>query len=146
MTISKLNKMQLGRYAETLMKMEFMRYGMEVYSPEIDDRGIDFLVGLNNRYYEIQVKSSRNSNYIFFRKDKFKPRENLMAAIVLFDGEIPNFYLIPSTRWNDPDCFFVSRDYEGKKTDPEFGLTLSKHKLPLLESYSFDKAYINVFE
>lgn len=82
MSINKLNKVQIGRYAETLTKMEFMRLGLEVYSSEVDDRGIDFVVGRDNNYYAIQVKSSRKLNYIYLKKDKFQPRENLLAAIV----------------------------------------------------------------
>jgi len=145
MIISELNNIQLGNYAESLMKIEFMRYGMEVYSSEVDDRGIDFVVGHKNHYYAIQVKSSRGLNYIYFHKDKFQLRDNLMAAIVLFEGEIPNFYLVPSTRWNAPDRLFVDKDYVNKTSKPEYGLNLSKRNLNLLELYAFDKSYREIF-
>lgn len=136
MSINKLNNIQTGRYAETLTKIEFMRLGLEVYSTEVDDRGIDFVVGRDNNYYAIQVKSSRKLNYIYLKKDKFQPRENLLVAMVLFNSsEVPSFYLIPSTRWDFPDSFFVSRDYLGKKSKPEFGLNLSKRNIHLLEQY-----------
>jgi hypothetical protein len=36
--------MQLGRYAEYLAKMEFMLHGSDVFSSEVDDHGIDFVV------------------------------------------------------------------------------------------------------
>lgn len=144
MSINKLNNIQTGRYAETLTKMEFMRLGLEVYSSEVDDRGIDFVVGHDNNYYAIQVKSSRNFNYIYFKKDKFQPKANLLAAVVLFNpSEIPNLYLIPSTRWNSPDDFFVSRDYFDKKSKPEYGLNLSKRNLPFLENYSINNIFYN---
>lgn len=144
-SINKLNKIQTGRYAETLTKIEFMRLGLEVYSSEVDDRGIDFVVGHDNNYYAIQVKSSRNFNYIYLKKDKFQPRENLLAAIVLFNSsEVPSFYLIPSTRWNSPDGFFVSRDYFDKKSKPEYGLNLSKRNLPFLETYSIENIFYNL--
>lgn len=144
-SINKLNNIQTGRYAETLTKMEFMRLGLEVYSSEVDDRGIDFVVGHDNNYYAIQVKSSRNLNYIYLKKDKFQPRENLLAAIVLFNSsEVPSFYLIPSTRWDSPDSFFVSRDYLDKKSKPEYGLNLSKRNLPFLETYSIDNIFYNL--
>ena len=40
----KLNSMQLGRYAEYFVKMEFTRHGFDVYTAEVDDKGIDFVV------------------------------------------------------------------------------------------------------
>lgn len=43
-TWSKLNSLQLGRYAEYYSKMEFASYGFEVYTSELDDHGIDFIV------------------------------------------------------------------------------------------------------
>lgn len=144
--IINLNNLQLGRYAEYLVKMEFTRFGNAVYSSEIDDRGIDFVVCIGNRYYEVQVKSSRNFNYIYFSKNKFVPRDNLLAAVVLFLGEEkPAIFLIPSTRWNRPDKFFASKDYLNKKTRPEWGLNLSKRNLSFLRPYSFDSTVENLF-
>lgn len=40
---SKLNRMQLGRYAEYYAKMEFSSYGFDVYTSEVDDHGVDFV-------------------------------------------------------------------------------------------------------
>lgn len=37
----------------------------------------------------MQVKSIRGLNYIFFRKDKFALRANLLAAVVLLIEEKP---------------------------------------------------------
>jgi hypothetical protein len=139
---NRLNHLQLGRYAEYFVKMEFTLYGFDVYTAEVDDRGIDFVVRRgSDRYYDIQVKSSRNLNYIFFPKDKFDLRDNLLAAVVLFiDGEAPQLYLIPSTAWSEPNALLVSRDYEGKKSKPEWGLNLSQKNLPLLAKFSLDIA------
>ena len=59
---SKLNNIQLGRYAEYYAKMEFASYGFEVYTSEVDDHGIDFIAKTkNSRYLEIQVKSVRQA-------------------------------------------------------------------------------------
>ena len=139
---NRLNHLQLGRYAEYLAKMEFTLYGFDVYTVEVDDRGIDFVVRLSNsRYYDIQVKSIRDLNYIFFPKDKFDLRDNLIAVVVIFiEGKAPQLYLIPSTVWSEPNALLVSHDYEGKKSKPEWGLNLSQKNLPLLAEFSFDKA------
>lgn len=56
----KLNHLQIGRYAEYLAKMELTAYGCDVYSSEVDDRGIDFVVRKDSEhYFDIQVKSLR---------------------------------------------------------------------------------------
>jgi len=135
-----LSRLQIGRYAEYFVKMEFTLFGFEVYTAEVDDRGVDFVIRKDDRYYDVQVKSARGLNYIFFPKDKFSPRDNMLAAIVLFfDGEPPQLYLIPSKEWLKPNALLVSRDYEGKKSKPEWGINLSKKNLPLLSRFAFDK-------
>jgi len=54
----RLNHLQLGKYAEYFVKMEFTLFGFEVYDSEVDDRGIDFVVRKDeNNYYDVQVKS-----------------------------------------------------------------------------------------
>ncbi len=138
---SHLNHLQVGRYAEYFVKMEFTLAGFQVYTSEVDDRGIDFVVRKDDgTYYDVQVKSARGLNYIFIEKDKFKLRQGLLAAVVLFsEGKAPRAYLIPSTAWAEPNAFLVSRDYEGKKSKPEWGLCLSQKNMPLLRAYEFHK-------
>ena len=83
-----LNHLQIGKYAEYLAKMEFILYGFDVFTPELDHKGIDFIVRKDEMtYFDIQVKSSRDLNYIFFLKEKFQLKENLYAVIVIFTGE-----------------------------------------------------------
>ena len=139
---SRLNHLQLGRYAEYLAKMEFTLYGFDVYTSEVDNQGIDFVVRKNeNCYYDVQVKSSRDLNYIFFLKSKFKIRKNLLAVVALFtDGEPPELFLIPSTAWLKPNKLLVDRDYVGKKSKPEYGLSLSLQNLSLIAPFVFSES------
>ncbi len=121
--------------------MEFTLYGFDVYQAEVDDKGIDFVIRKgNNRYHDIQVKSLRGLGYIFYRKDYFEPRENLYAAIVIFDaGESPKLFLVPATVWLNRNALFVSRDYgPPKKSKPEWGISLSRKNYPLLQAYAFE--------
>ena len=145
---SSLSRLQLGRYAEYLVKMEFTLYGFDVYGSEVDDRGIDLVVRREpNKYYDVQVKSAclPRGNYIFFPKDKFQLRENLLAAIVLFwDGKPPEFYLIPSLAWEHPDNLLADYKYVGKKSPPEWGLRLSRKNLPLLSRFKFENIQQNL--
>ncbi len=143
-----LNPRQLGRYAEYFAKMEFIRRDFDVYTAEVDDKGIDFVVRKEQRggdgatsieYRDVVVRSARRLNYVFVRKDKFVLRKNLMLALVLFEnGELPNLYLIPATAWQTPNALLVDHDYEGLKSKPEWGLNLSHRNLGLLEQYRFE--------
>ncbi|MFX0173516.1 MAG: hypothetical protein ACFE9L_16615 [Candidatus Hodarchaeota archaeon] len=63
----KLTHLQIGKYAEYLVKIEFTMCGFDVYSAEIDDKGIDFIIRRSpTKFFEIQVKSVRGYNYVFF--------------------------------------------------------------------------------
>ena len=132
-----LNALQLGRYAEYFVKMELTRYGLEIYSSEVDNSGIDFIAKTSSsRYYDFQVKAVRGINYIPFPKNNMIPRDNLIAAIVIcIENEEPNLYLIPSTSWKTPNELLVSKDPENGETEPEWGLNLTKETCNLLEPY-----------
>ena len=87
----------------------------------------------------MQVKAVRGLNYIFFLKNTFTLRTGLQAAVVVLnEDEPPALYLIPSKSWKEPNALLVSRDYEAKKSQPEWGINLSQKNMPLLEAYAFD--------
>jgi len=138
---SHLNHLQVGKYAEYLVKMELTLYGVDIYTSDVDDRGIDFVARKNvSTYYDFQVKSVRDYKYIFFPKDKFQLCPNLIAAVVVFvNEEPPNLFAIPSLEWERPNKLLVSRDYEGKKSKPEWGLNISQKNWGLLKEYEFEK-------
>jgi hypothetical protein len=124
---SQMNKLQVGRFAEYFTKMEFALYGFEIFTSEVDDRGIDFVVRYKSKdFLEIQVKSARDANYIYMQKTKFPLRPSRYLALVLLPEDLaPEIYLIPSTVWLTPNALFVDRDYEGLKSKPEWGVSLS---------------------
>ena len=138
---SRMNNLQVGRYAEYLVKMEFTLWGHSVFGAEVDDRGIDFVIRTEaGRHYDVQVKSTRSLNSIFFPKDKFELRENMLGAtVILIEGEPPSLHLFPATAWMAPNALLVDRDYEGKKSKPEWGLNISHKNMDLMSAYSFDK-------
>ena len=62
----KLNKLQVGAFSEYFVKMELTMYGFQVYTTEVDDRGIDFVARFENgSFVSIQVKSVRENGYVF---------------------------------------------------------------------------------
>jgi len=137
----RLNHLQLGKYAEYFVKMELTLYGLDTFTPEVDDKGIDFIVrNMSGEHFEVQVKSVRRMNYIFFPKSKFEIRSNMFAAVVVFEtGKAPKLFLIPSEAWNTPNALLRSHDFEGKKGKPEWGLNISRKNWPLLERFAFEK-------
>ena len=136
---SKLNRLQVGRYAEYFVKMEFTMHGFQVYTSEVDDRGIDFVVRkAQGPFYQVQVKSARGLNYVYCRKDKMPLSPERVVTLVLFeDGAEPSLFLIPSLAWEKPDALLVDREYEGMHSKPEWGINLSRKNLPLLNAYRF---------
>ena len=142
-TWSRLSKQQLGKYAEYFVKMRFTLQGFSVYTPEIDDRSIDFVVSppKSERFLQVQVKSTRGPGYAFVVKRLFSPSEKRLIALAVFnESEVPDLYLIPSTVWNTPDKCFVSRDFgPGRKSEPEWGIEATKrHLADRLQAYRFE--------
>ncbi len=148
---SRLSSLQVGRYSEYFVKMEFTLFGFDVYSSEVDDQGIDFVVRRDpERYYDIQVKSVRQKKvgkgytYVFLPKHTFdRGRTNLFAALVLLpELQPPVLHLVPANAWQQPDALFVDRPYgePGQTSKPEWGLNLSARNLPLLQPHEFQHA------
>ena len=136
---SKLNKQQVGAFAEYFVKMELTMYGFQVYGTEVDDRGVDFVARFERGpFIEVQVKSIRSVGYVFVQKEKFQLRENLFLALgILFERQPPDLYLIPATAWAESSGALVSRDYQGLKSKPEWGVNVSNRNLPSLSAYRF---------
>lgn len=142
---SKLNNLQLGRYAEYFAKMEFASYGLEVYTCEVDDHGVDFIVkDKKGCFCEIQVKSLRNKGYVFMAKSKFDiSNKNLYVTLLLFeDGKTPDIFLIPSAAWEVPNEVFVDRNYDkpGQTSKPEYGINISNKNYEILEIFKFKES------
>jgi len=140
---SKLQKQQVGAYVEYFVKMELTMFGFLVYSPEVDDHGIDFVARYEkDKFIEVQVKSLRlcsKGSYTFMQKKKFELREHLYLALgLLSDGQLPELYLIPSTDFRKKNSLFANHDFEGLKSRPEWGLNISKKNMSLLKPYLFE--------
>ena len=136
---SRQTHLQIGRFGEYYAKMEFALYGFEIYTSEVDDRGIDFVARHGaGPFYEVQVKSIRGNSYVCMRKSVFPLREDRLLTLVrLLENEPPELYLIPATTWLKPNALFVDRKYQGLKSAPEWGLVLSQKASPLLRQYEF---------
>lgn len=135
-------KQQVGAYVEYFVKMELTMFGFHVYGTEVDDRGVDFIAQFGDgQFLKIQVKSVRDSGYVFMEKSKFSLHEHRFLAFgLLIEGQAPNLFLIPSLEWKKPTPLLRDREYSGElKSAPEWGMNISKKNLTLLEAYSFEK-------
>jgi len=135
---NKLNRQQVGAFSEYFVKMELTMYGFQVYGSEVDDRGIDFVARYEKGpYISVQVKSLREKGYVFMQKEKFEISPDwYLALAILNQGQEPQLYLVPSEAWKAPNALLVDREYEGKKSKPEWGLNLSIKNMPLLDEYA----------
>jgi hypothetical protein len=134
---SKLGPLQVGRYAEYFVKLELTLQGFQVYTSEVDDRGIDFVIRRNGGpFYEVQVKSVREKGYVFLPKEQYPIKPERLLAFVLFqEDKEPAAFLIPLTVWLTPAGPFVSREYKGMKSKPEWGMNVNGKQMPLLKGY-----------
>jgi len=64
--------------------------------------------------------------------------------VLLEENQPPDLYVIPATAWRFPNALLVSRDYEGLKSKPEWGVQLSGRNRPLLAPYGFDAAVLSL--
>lgn len=141
---NKLNRLQLGKYAEYYAKMEFASYGLDVYTSEVDDHGVDFIVkDKKGIFNEIQVKSLRidKNNLIYMEQDKFNINNKALYLVILIfkDNEMPIMYLVPAIVWSNESELFLRKDYDSSfKSKSEYRVNLSKKNIPLLEKYRFE--------
>lgn len=139
-----LSNAQAGRYGEYIAKLELTRMGLDVYTVDVDDHGIDFVVRSRDgkKYSDIQVKTVRGlSSYVFMSDDKFPLNDNFYVALVLLlDGSLPQCCLLPRSAWEQghPE-YLVHHDYIDRKSKPEYGINFSKHAVEaLIRDYSME--------
>ncbi len=148
---AELNPMQPGKYAEYYAKMEFASYGFEVYSSEVDDHGVDFVVKVPGTYsfYEVQVKSIRNYGYVFIPKSKMPvlTTNRLVCYIHFIENQMPYIFVIPAAAWAEPNAVFVDRNFDkpGQKSKPEWGINISKKNYAMLDVYKADKKIKRIY-
>ena len=148
--VSHLNHLKLGKCGELIIQGSFLMYGFNVYIPLVDDNCVDLIITKKTsaNYYKIQVKTvnllDQNSTYIYLPKHRCQLGHDFYVALVVFlNNSLPELFLIPSTIWlrstdEEEKRIFVSRDYEGKESKPEWGVNLSKKYLDYLrKKYRF---------
>ena len=93
----------------------------------------------SGRSLEVFVSTQRVGGYVFWTKRRFAPASSRFAAIVLLaDADEPILYLIPSTEWRHAAPPFTDRDNVGKRSAPEYGVSVARSNLPALARFTWD--------
>lgn len=135
--VSKESRQKLGTYGEYFAKMELASYGLDIYTSEVDDRGIDFVCLKGKQLLKIQVKSVQSTTgYVFVKQRYFDICDDTLFLFLLlfYQGRLPEPYLIPASAWQEENAMLKYHPYE----EPEYGINLSKKNMPLLEKYRLD--------
>lgn len=137
---SSLTRQKLGTFCEYYAKMTLASYGLDIYTAEVDDHGIDFVAEGKNGFLKFQVKSSRSFNQVTVEQEKFNINDDslFLFLMLLFDGEHPHSYLIPATAWRQESRVFVSHDCVGKKSKPSHDVNISRKNMAELEPYRLE--------
>ena len=85
-----LTPQKLGAFCEYYAKMTLASYGVDIYTSEVDDHGIDFVAETQKRFFKFQVKAIRTSTsqYVFMRKEHFNIDDKSMFLFLMGNIQI----------------------------------------------------------
>ena len=137
---SRLSRQQKGTYGEYVAKMEFVMYGYLVFSAEIDDRGVDFVVRNEaGRHFDIQVKTVTDRNYTYITESKFS--ESLwICLVVLTEGDHPTLYLFSGRDWNSDTSDLLQRHHYPESKEAEYGIHIAQKRMSVMKQFAFDRS------
>jgi len=93
----------------------------------------------SGRSLEVFVSTQRLGGYVFWTKRRFEPASSRFAAIVLLgDADDPDVYFVPSTEWRRASPPLTDRPNVGKRSEPEYGISLARSSLPALQRYAWN--------
>ena len=120
--------------------MEFAMFGFEIYTSEVDDRGIDFVARRAGRFVEVQVKTVSGYNLQYVNESKFKASDDFVVALVrLAEGAEPALYIFLGSDWPSDDGLLVYSPYEGKKSEAAYEIRLAQSRDKVIENYRLER-------
>lgn len=88
---------------------------------------------------EVFVSTQRLGGYVFWTKRRLELAVNRFAGVVLLtEAEEPFVYLVPSLEWSHATPPLKDRDNIGKRSEPEYGISLARSSLASLSRYAWD--------
>jgi hypothetical protein len=140
--LSTLRRTELVMFGKNLVAERLEEAGSVVEMPRGRTDGRLQVRTPSGRSLEVFVSTQRVGGYVFWTKRRLHPAEGRYAAIVLLDGdeEPPAVYLVPSPDWLHAKPPLKDRDNVGKRSEPEFGISLARSSLPALERYAWNNS------
>lgn len=136
---SQLNRQELIALGRTIVIERLENLGCTVKPPSSRIGGKLEVETPSGRSVEVFVSTQRLGGYVFWTKRRFTPASNRFAAIVLLaDAEEPDVYLVPSTEWRNASPPLTDRPNIGKRSEPEYGISLARSSLPALQRYAWN--------
>lgn len=137
---SQLSRSELIALGRTIVTERLESLGCTVTPPSSLTGGRLDVRTPSGQSIEVFVSTQRVGGYVFWTKRRFQPASNRFAAIVLLAAaEDPKLYLVPSTEWRNAPPPLKDRPNVGKKSEPEYGISLARASLPALERYGWDE-------
>ena len=138
---SHLSRSELIGLGRTIVTERLEKLGCTVTPPSSGVGGKLDVKTPSGRSLEVFVSTQRLGGYVFWTKRRFTPATNRFAAIVLLtEAEDPAVYLVPSTEWRPAAPPLTDRPNVGKRSEPEYGISLARSSLPALLRYAWNKA------
>jgi len=141
LTWGALTKNEVGKLGTDIAQARFIAEGFEIHLPDGASVRTRFAIRrARGRLYDVRVRTCRlpRGNYTFFTKRSLELADDRLVVLVLLeDGRPARAYVIPSTAWRSPSSLLVDRDYEGLKSEPEWGIQLSGRSMALLDDFDF---------
>jgi hypothetical protein len=138
---SRLSRQELIALGRTIVTDRLERLGCTVTPPSGRTGGKLDVETPCGRSVEVFVSTQRLGGYVFWTKRRFTPASDRFAAIVLLtDADDPAVYLVPSTEWRSASPPLTDRPNVGKRSEPEYGISLARSSLPALERYAWTEA------
>jgi hypothetical protein len=137
---SQLGRSELAAAGKSLVTERLEALGCTVTPPRrLTDGRLEVLTP-SGRALEVFVSTQRVGGYAFWTKRRLQIAPGRLAVIVLLtDAGEPDVYLVPTTEWLSAGPPFTNRDNIGKKSEPEFGVSLARSSLPALQRYLWDE-------
>jgi hypothetical protein len=137
---SQLSRSELIALGRTIVRDRLERLGCTVDAPTGLVGGSLQVRTPSGRSLDVFVSTQRVGGYVFWTKRRFQPAADRFAAIVLLtEAEDPAMYFVPSTEWLNASPPLKDRPNIGKRSEPEYGISVARSSLPALARYAWDE-------
>jgi hypothetical protein len=137
---SQLSRSDLIALGRTIVRDRLESLGCTVDAPTSLVGGSLQVRTPSGRSLDVFVSTQRVGGYVFWTKRRLQPAADRLAAIVLLtEAEDPAVYLVPSTEWLNASPPLKDRPNIGKRSEPEYGISVARSSLPALERYAWDE-------